>query len=119
MSKDRHQQVGALFLQARELPLDDRASFFDEACAVDAELRAEVESLLDHGFRRTRASNQRPRYSAGLSWRPKSMFTSMLHRNLSILPCKTDLWCGLLEDSITSGNGTSCGLIDTAQESVD
>ncbi len=47
MSKDRHEQVGALFLQVRELPSEDRPGFLDEACADDAALRAEVESLLE------------------------------------------------------------------------
>ncbi|MCZ6652156.1 MAG: bifunctional serine/threonine-protein kinase/formylglycine-generating enzyme family protein [Planctomycetota bacterium] len=47
MSKDRHEQVGALFLQVRELPSEDRAGFLDQACADDAALRAEVESLLE------------------------------------------------------------------------
>ena len=37
-----------LFFTASELPRDQRAAFLDEACAGDALLRSEIESLLLH-----------------------------------------------------------------------
>jgi serine/threonine protein kinase/tetratricopeptide (TPR) repeat protein len=46
MSSSRHQRVSELFLQASELDPEQQDAFLHEACAGDAELRAEVESLL-------------------------------------------------------------------------
>jgi serine/threonine protein kinase/Tfp pilus assembly protein PilF len=40
-----------LFLKARELPAGERRAFLDRECAGDAELRAEVDGLLDAGDR--------------------------------------------------------------------
>jgi len=40
------ERVQSLFLEALELPPDERVRFLDHACAGDAELRREVESLL-------------------------------------------------------------------------
>ena len=37
-----------IFHQACDLPADQRAGFLEEACGGDAELRCEVESLLQH-----------------------------------------------------------------------
>jgi serine/threonine protein kinase/tetratricopeptide (TPR) repeat protein len=48
MSGRDHDRVSGLFLQACEIPPERRAAFLDEACAGDARLRAEVESLLIH-----------------------------------------------------------------------
>ncbi|MEM8559809.1 MAG: serine/threonine-protein kinase, partial [Bacteroidota bacterium] len=45
-SADRWQRVEAVFEQALERPPAERAAFLDRACADDADLRAEVESLL-------------------------------------------------------------------------
>ena len=45
---ERWQQVKAVLSQALELDAAPRRSFLDSACAGDAELRAEVEQLLDH-----------------------------------------------------------------------
>ncbi len=44
-------QAQSLFFAAADLPPSERAIFLDDACADDAELRAEVESLIaaDHG----------------------------------------------------------------------
>ena len=42
------QRVQALFDAAVDRPLEERASFLAEACGDDAELRAEVESRLEH-----------------------------------------------------------------------
>lgn len=47
MTPERHQQIGSLFHRARALPHARRRAFLEEASAGDAELRAEVESLLD------------------------------------------------------------------------
>ncbi len=43
----RWQHVAVIFDQARALPSSGRRAFLDEACAGDAALRAEVESLID------------------------------------------------------------------------
>lgn len=48
MTEDRWQRVQELFTQALERQPEKRASFLNEACGDDAELRAEVESLLAH-----------------------------------------------------------------------
>src|SRR5262249_11037966 len=44
------ERVWSVFDRAAELPPGDRAGFLDRACAGDAGLRAEVESLLAHDF---------------------------------------------------------------------
>ncbi len=46
MTPERWEQIGQLYEQARELALSERAIFLDRACAGDAELRREVESML-------------------------------------------------------------------------
>ncbi len=46
MSDPRWDQLQAVFLQALERPLEERADFLDRACDGDAPLRAEVESML-------------------------------------------------------------------------
>ena len=48
MSSTRHEQVKRLFLAAGELDVSKVAAFLDQACADDADLRQEVESLLAH-----------------------------------------------------------------------
>jgi len=48
MTPERWQQIDKLFEQALEKEPDCRPSFLDEACAGDAELRREVESLLGY-----------------------------------------------------------------------
>jgi serine/threonine-protein kinase len=47
-SPDRWRRIENLFLQASELPPGARVAFLAEQCAGDAELRREVESLLEH-----------------------------------------------------------------------
>ena len=47
MTPARDQQLSDLFHAARELPREQRAGFLAEACASDAELRREVEALLE------------------------------------------------------------------------
>jgi serine/threonine-protein kinase len=47
MTPERHEQVAALYEQALDLTPDQRAAFLEKACAGDAKLRQEVESLLD------------------------------------------------------------------------
>ncbi len=44
--KTRWQQVEELFLEAVELDVSSRAAFLDQHCRDDAELRAEIESLI-------------------------------------------------------------------------
>ena len=46
MNGERWQRLRRLFEAARELEPEAREALLDEACAGDAELRAEVESLL-------------------------------------------------------------------------
>jgi len=50
MRPDRWKLVERLFLSAADLPSDEQARLLDQACGGDAELRAEIESLLasDH-----------------------------------------------------------------------
>ncbi|MFN8179263.1 MAG: serine/threonine-protein kinase [bacterium] len=45
---ERYSKVKRLALAARDLPVDRRRSFLESECAGDAELAAEVESLLAH-----------------------------------------------------------------------
>ncbi len=60
MTADPLQRVQALFEEALRRTPEERASFLAEACEEDAELRAEIESLLEHdeqageGFMRVR-----------------------------------------------------------------
>ena len=58
MTPERWAAVERLYHAAREWPAAERAAFLDGACAGDAALRAEVESLLAQpsgtGIRRTR-----------------------------------------------------------------
>jgi serine/threonine protein kinase len=46
MKPDRWRQIENLYHAALELKADERARFFDEACAGDETLRSEIESLL-------------------------------------------------------------------------
>ena len=48
MTGEVWQRVEAIYHAASPLPADRRRSFLDDACAGDAALRAEVESLLEH-----------------------------------------------------------------------
>ena len=51
MSRTRHEQVSEVFAAARRLAGARRDAYLDEACAGDAELRGEVESLLSQDER--------------------------------------------------------------------
>lgn len=51
MTTTNQQRVDEIFGQAIELPPDARAPFLANACGADCELRAEVETLLDHDAR--------------------------------------------------------------------
>src|SRR5689334_8421265 len=48
MTSERYQQIGRLFDEALEHAPEQRAAWLKEACGADAELRAEVEKLLDY-----------------------------------------------------------------------
>src|ERR1051325_9474466 len=48
MDRERWQQIDQIFEAALARPARERANFLDQACAGDAELRAEVESLVVH-----------------------------------------------------------------------
>src|SRR5437879_1696645 len=47
LNPERWRQIRKVFDAARMLPLEERPSFLDSACQADADLRREVESLLD------------------------------------------------------------------------
>ena len=47
MNRERFQEVRRLFEEASACPPEARASFLDDACGEDAELRAAVDALLD------------------------------------------------------------------------
>src|SRR5688572_17614749 len=69
MNQERRQLVDRLFDSALELPSGERSAFLDEACAGDAELRKELESLIAHdcagSFMETPASEEATRLIAG------------------------------------------------------
>jgi len=46
MKAQRLQRIDEVFQSALDLPREQRSAFLDDACVGDAELRAEVESLL-------------------------------------------------------------------------
>ena len=45
---ERYAEIKRLFLHAIELAEDERTRFLDEACRTDAELRDQLESLLEN-----------------------------------------------------------------------
>src|SRR5690348_7250563 len=47
MTADRWKQIETLFEQALDFPTNERATFLQQACNGDDELKREVESLLD------------------------------------------------------------------------
>jgi len=47
MTPERLQTIETIFHSARELEPSLRSSFLDQACSTDAELRAEIEALLN------------------------------------------------------------------------
>src|SRR5689334_5523954 len=51
--QDNWEKVQELFTSAAELPARERGAFLDQACAGDTELRAEVDSLLEHDVANT------------------------------------------------------------------
>jgi eukaryotic-like serine/threonine-protein kinase len=62
MTPERYKQIGQICYAALQLDADQRAAFLTQACAADAELRHEVESLLANqeqaeSFIETRAFN--------------------------------------------------------------
>ncbi len=48
MNDERFARLRAILLHAADLPVDARSAYLGDACAGDAELRAEVEALLPH-----------------------------------------------------------------------
>src|SRR5215471_1768243 len=46
MSPERYHQVTSLFMQAADLPPEERQAFLDRECGVDRDLRERVEQLL-------------------------------------------------------------------------
>ena len=64
MTPQRMQRAFELFEQALRRPPEKRAAFLDEACRDDAELRAEVDSLLEHDSRAENDFMQVPKADA-------------------------------------------------------
>lgn len=50
-TQDRWNRISELFEAAAARSRDERAAFLDDACGADADLRAEIESLLEHDRR--------------------------------------------------------------------
>src|SRR5262245_60353092 len=48
MASDRFEKIQNLYNEARRLPKSQRDAFLLEACAVEPELRAEIDSLLSY-----------------------------------------------------------------------
>jgi len=48
LTPERYRRIKRAFVEACRLEPAQRAAYLDEACAGDAELRAEVEALLEH-----------------------------------------------------------------------
>ena len=51
MTPERYQQVKRVFAEASALPPAERGAYLERKCGDDVELRAEVESLLEHDGR--------------------------------------------------------------------
>ena len=60
MTAEQWQEIERLFAAASELPPVDRARFLDEACAGQAAVRAEVDSLLEASGEGERFLDQPP-----------------------------------------------------------
>ncbi len=60
MSPDRWQHIYDIFLAAKKRPPNDRASFVDEACEHDAEIKAEIQKLLAADETRSRGELPSP-----------------------------------------------------------
>jgi WD40 repeat protein/Tfp pilus assembly protein PilV len=60
MNPDRRERVWTLFDAAADLPPGERAAFLGAACGNDADLRAEVESLLAHDDRTSATDHHEP-----------------------------------------------------------
>lgn len=73
MDRSRYQRVKELFYAASELEGLARERYLVEACGEDLELRAEIETLLDGEFGRTRSVFERPVADAA------SMREALLH----------------------------------------
>jgi serine/threonine protein kinase len=71
MPSQSWEQIESIFLVAADIPLDEQASFLDEACRENDELRREVQSLLDSdrksGEKITRAVEDEAQALFGLS----------------------------------------------------
>src|SRR5205823_2425570 len=47
MNPELFQRIEEIFYCVKQLPIEERASFLDEACGGDEELRAEVDAMLE------------------------------------------------------------------------
>ncbi len=66
MDRERHEQIKAVFLTARESPKEGRAQLLNDRCGKDSELRQEVESLLQHDDAVQMAASAQTDASAGV-----------------------------------------------------
>jgi hypothetical protein len=86
MTPERDQEIMDVFLAATELPSDRRASYLDDACKTDKELRAEVESLLRHHHPKTMvATDDRKTQSKSLPRVRRSSSRGGLRRRTRLL----------------------------------
>ena len=58
MTPERYERVKEILLRVIALPEAERKAVLDQACAGDAELRADVEDLLAHDPRATGAAGE-------------------------------------------------------------
>ena len=65
LTPERYQQIKRVFAEACRLKPEQRAAYLDQACAGDADLRAEVEGLLHHD---EKSLPIRPRISAAAAF---------------------------------------------------
>ena len=53
MTPERHERIKELFLAAADMPADRRSTFLEAKCGNEAQLLAEIQSLLDYHSQRT------------------------------------------------------------------
>ena len=80
MSSSRWQRIQELFEEALGRPVQERASFLENACCDDSELRLEVESLLEHDEQASPTFLSPAQVAGGDSTPPPSHFLEALPR---------------------------------------
>ena len=87
MSSDRHERIKQIFVEALGLPSEKRGAYLDGACGGDADVRGEVESLLEHSgggtlgaATLTPTADESPRFKAGDMFADRYRIVSLLGR---------------------------------------